>query len=84
MELTKGVFVFHMAAMSRADMVHNLTFSIMRMSDTCMLLLVTAILPAERGEGVELTNHITHCWFTPVDELYSTQPTLWGKFVVSL
>ena len=34
-------------------MVRNLTFSIMRMSDTCMLLLVTAILPAERAGGTD-------------------------------
>ena len=46
MELTKGAFVI----LSRAEMVRNLTFSITRTSDTCMLLLVTAILPAERGK----------------------------------
>ena len=51
MELTKGVFVIQ----GRAEMVRNLTFSTTRMSDTCMLLLVTAILPAERGK-VELTD----------------------------
>ena len=44
MELTKSVFVIQ----GRAEMVRNLTFSTTRMSDTCMLLLVTAILPAER------------------------------------